>query len=107
MSILCHWRPTADTLTELSEAYFVVRVSANSNTFALTRSRISTGFVNLVGLRRNTSYHIDVFIGFPGSEVLWPIVRKVKSMAISTLARGKIFGQFNAVPKTFVVLLNW
>lgn len=51
-----------------------------------TRSRISSGFVNLAGLRINTSYNIDFFIGFPGSEALWPIVTKMKSMTLSTQA---------------------
>ncbi len=83
-SILCAWSFFGNISLELSQAYFIFRPSSNSSKCMFYHSLITQGFAILSGLKMNSSYQVDVAVGFPTSKLLWPIIQPIQSMKLST-----------------------
>ncbi len=75
---------------ELAQAYFIFRVSSNYTDGFLYQSAIANGFAILNGLKLNTSYKVDIAVGFPKSKLLWPVIQPIQSVTLSTHGTSKV-----------------
>ncbi len=88
-SLTCVWHYYANIPAELLQAYFIFRVLSNYTNRIFYQSPITNGFTILNGLKLNTSYKVDIAVGFPSSKLLGPVLQPIQSITQSTQDTSK------------------
>ncbi len=83
--ILCFWPHFTNISVELWQTDFIFHASNNYTEGVFYRSPVTQGYAVLQGLQLNTSYKVEIAVGFPRSKLLWPVVQPIQSMTLSTL----------------------
>ncbi len=76
---------------ELAQTYFIFHVSSNYTDGTFYQSPIANGFAKLNGLKLNTSYKVDIAVGFPRSKLLWPVIQPIQSVTLSTKDMSEVY----------------
>ncbi len=94
-SILLTWTSRQDIPDELTDAFFIMRISTNNSTLAITKVPVALNSFDIANLQMNTSYDIEFAIGVEDSERLWDLLQPIHRMTVSTLPRSKsIYNNF-------------